>query len=98
MSAAGLCHRSCFENRPRSAQTGRTVQEKDRAGTRKQVVGGCLSLDNPPVVNGLHHPTGVYHSRSTIHLLPFLVMAATPSARENFAAKLPIVLRSHDFE
>ena len=68
-----------------------------RAGTQKQVVGGCHSCDNPPVVNGLHHPTGVYDNRSMNHLLPHKVLAARTSlVGGRLRPNLPVVLRTHD--
>jgi len=67
------------------------------AGTQKQVVGGCHSSANPPVVNGLHHPTGVYDNRSKNHLLPHMVLAARASLiGGRLRPNLPVVLRMHD--
>ncbi|MCA9260325.1 MAG: hypothetical protein KDA61_14035, partial [Planctomycetales bacterium] len=52
-------------------------------------------LDNPPEVNGLHHPTGVYDYRSTDHLLPYKVLAAqSPCQRENWRPDGPFALRT----
>lgn len=57
----------CFENRPIKClqfhqQLALGKRSFNLAGTQKQVV--AVSVDNPPAVNGLHHPTGVYDNRS----------------------------------
>ncbi len=44
-------------------------------------------LDNPPAVNGLHHPTGVYDNRSKNHLLSHKFAAAKCPARAHPAAR-----------
>jgi len=68
--------------------------ERSKAGTQKQVVGGC-PWDNPPGVR-IYHPTGVYDNRSKNHLLPKLNHGDAMFCQEHRAAELPIVLRSHD--
>ena len=54
------------------------------AGTQEQVV--ASPKGHPPVVNGIHHPTGVYDYGSTDHLLPYWVQAAQVPARGKRAA------------
>lgn len=72
-------------------------KRQGRAGTQKQVVGGCPlignSADNPPGVNGLGHPTGVFGICSTNHLLTYKFMTASSLPEIALRSKLPVVLR-----
>ncbi len=73
----------------------RYLEFPGKAGTHKQVV--AVSVDNPPAVNGLHHPTGVYDNRSKNHLLSINVTAAEQRCQRSLARpKGPVVVRSHD--